>query len=109
MILIAIASMGIVFGMPYLMDNSKPPLISLFTAISDLSQWILNSKPNSRSARSRLLYLVDRLRILYKTLMQQLGWLDRVAQDLRKPRKVKGLRDREGLQGDRDGLWREYR
>lgn len=96
MILIAGFSMLIVFGMPYIMDNStyihlgsliagvqrlQPHdtlYISRFCANTYFSQWTQNSKPNSRSDKRVVvdLLVVPMVLIHCKTLMRQLGWLD---------------------------------
>ena len=109
MILIAGVSMIVVFGMPYLMDNSSffLPLfyflssLSFYVLISLLLQWTQNSVPNSKSAKRLLHSREDKPQTHYKISMLRLGWRVQVAD--RHRREVGRLcLWREGFPGDRD-------
>jgi hypothetical protein len=90
MILIAGVSMLIVFGMPYLMDNSTSCSAPLWVLFTDFAmQWIRNSVLNLKSVRNPLRSGADRLRTHCKISMLRLGWR---ALAVRERRRVKALR-----------------
>lgn len=99
MILMGVLSMGLVFGMPYLMDNSEfydllPPIPSplgkQFTDISCLliSQWMKKQKPNSQKCKNKVPSEVQVDRPVphkpFKTSISPVGWLERVILVLRR-------------------------
>ena len=101
MILIAGVSMLVVFGMPYLMDNSTFPFPScLFNfswrILTVLLQWILSSEPNLKSVKSHLLLVADKLQTHYKTSMLPLGWQVLVIQEQRRLKVLRGWWQRRG-------------
>lgn len=101
MILIAGVSMIIVFGMPYLMDNSTFPFPSCLFNFSlrmliMLLQWILSSEPNLKSVKSHLLLVADNPRTHYKTSMLPLGWRVLVIREQRRLKVLRGWWQRRG-------------
>jgi hypothetical protein len=116
MILIAGVSMIVVFGMPYLMDNSAflPFLhpyffsfLSSYVLIPLLAQWIQNCAPNLKSAKSPLPSLGDKPRTHYRISMLPLGWQGQVVDH-----HLRGVgrlyQRREGYPGDIDAALGRY-
>lgn len=117
MILIAIATMGVVFGMPYLMDNSEfLPLLSSYLGwdrnrwsnrgrvicrviriYANKEQWIRNYVLSSRRGRRVVHSVEEQRRILCKVSMLRLGWLGRV---VRRRGRIPIHHRREGLRDD---------
>jgi hypothetical protein len=53
MILMAIVSMGLIFGMPYLMENSTLIRHGIQVRMTNSLQWIQRQRPNSKRCRRR--------------------------------------------------------
>lgn len=80
MILMGVFSMAMIFGLPYLMANSKSAMFALgvtcrLEAMLMRLQWTRRPRPSSRRCRRRTQSPRIALRVRYRTLILLAGWL----------------------------------
>lgn len=103
MILMALGSGVLIFGMPYIMDNSMLKACGRgLQRYANLSQWILRPRPSLRRCRRRVrLWAAKALRISFRISILLAGWPD----DLLLLKAVRVLRlVEEGRRSDTSSL-----
>lgn len=74
MILMALGSGVLIFGMPYIMENSTLNVGQVFCRGANVLQWILKPRPNSRKCRRRVHWVLKALRASCRTSISLAGW-----------------------------------
>jgi len=101
MILIGIASMGLVFGMPYLMDNStRHSKAIIYAEKLIMSQWMRRPRLSSRRCQRSHPWLRKDLRMLCRILILLDSWpgvANSLARQVDKARALQRRRNRRGI------------
>jgi hypothetical protein len=80
MILMAIVSMGLIFGMPYLMENSRLIRHGVEVRMTNTLQWIRRQRPNLKRCRRRASWApaTPTRPNRFRTLISPRGWQARL-------------------------------